>query len=335
MESKKLLFFFFRSTLQKGVVGEPLELSLLQVEEAYRDLAVTDKPMIAWMSIQEKTLVQTRLGLAQRGSLLSYQQPLLSSKTINVHPDAPPYPLLPLEEHRLAPTACVHVCTEEEQFHLRSLKVTFPIARNIETSTREQAEDQQWHQLRHVRVTSSRFREVCFVLDRNAEGLAERMLKGTRQTADMKRGREMEFIAATEYCKLRNISYTPVGLVIHPDAPWLGSSPDGLVYDPTTQPPFGLVEFKSPNVKNYVDCSYLKMKDGSLVLPESHMYYWQVQGQLLLTGLQWCDFVVFAQEDMLVQRIHVDPTTTATIRKKADWFYYYVYMPKYLAFKKR
>lgn len=138
------------------------------------------------------------------------------------------------------------------------------------------------------------------------QSLAERILKGTRQTAEMRRGTDMEFAVAMEYCRMKNVSYTSCGLVIHPDAPWLGASSDGFIFDPTAQPPFGLVEIKCPNVKNYVDCKYLKMQHGTLAVHESHSYYWQVQGQLLLTGLQWCDFVVFAQEDMLVQRIHVD-----------------------------
>ena len=28
--------------------------------------------------------------------------------------------------------------------------------------------------------------------------------------------------------------------------PWLGASPNGLVHDPTSDPPVGLVEFKNP-----------------------------------------------------------------------------------------
>lgn len=105
----------------------------------------------------------------------------------------------------------------------------------------------------------------------------------------------MEFEAAVEYCKMRNVSYTPCGLVIYPDAPWLGASPDGLVYDPSTQPPFGLVEIKCPNVKSYMDCKYLQMQHGTSALCESHSYFWQIQGQLLITGLQWCDFLICAQ----------------------------------------
>ncbi|KAJ8367437.1 hypothetical protein AAFF_G00317850 [Aldrovandia affinis] len=236
-----------------------------QIEDAYKDFDVTEKPLIASMGISdEKTLVQTALGLAQKGSVLSYQQPILPTKSVSMHQDAPPYLPLPLGEYRLAPTVCVHVCTEEEQFHLKSLTVTLDMARKIEVSTREQAADQEWHQLRRPRITSSRFREVCLVRgEHNAESLAERILKGTRQTAEMRRGTDMEFAATKEYCRMKNVSYTSCGLVIHPDAPWLGASPDGLIFDPTAQPPFGLIGIKCPNVKNYVDCKYLKMQHGS------------------------------------------------------------------------
>lgn len=136
--------------------------------------------------------------------------------------------------------------------------VTLDMAYKIEAATREQAADQEWHQLCRPRITSSHFREVCFVRgESSAESLAERILKGTRQTAEMRRGADMEFEAAMEYCRMKDVDHTPCGLVIHHDAPWLGASPDGLIFDPAAQPTFGLVEIKCPNVKNYVDCKYL------------------------------------------------------------------------------
>lgn len=57
----------------------------------------------------------------------------------------------------------------------------------------------------------------------------------------------MEFQAAKEYAQYNNVNYSPCGLVVHPQAPWLGASPDGLVYDPNATPAYGLVEIKCPN----------------------------------------------------------------------------------------
>ncbi|KAK7921811.1 hypothetical protein WMY93_008713 [Mugilogobius chulae] len=142
----------------------------------------------------------------------------------------------------------------------------------------------------------------------------------------MKRGLAQEPVAILEYCRVKNTNYWPCGFVIHPDAPWLGSSPDGVVFDPMERPPFGLVEVKCPSAKSYVDCSYLKMQNGALKLKASHAYYWQIQGQLLITGMEWCDFVVFAEEDILVQRVYKDPDVCQTIREKADHFFFYTYL---------
>lgn len=160
-----------------------------------------------------------------------------------------------------------------------------------------------------------------------AQNLADRMRKGVIQTAAMKRGLALEPVAVEEYSRAKNVSYWPCGFVIHPDAPWLGSSPDGIVFDPTEKPPFGLVEIKCPNVKSYVDCKYLKANGDIMSLKRQHAYFWQVQGQLLLTGMDWCDFVVFAEEDMVIQRVYRDKEVAEVIREKGDYFFFHYYMP--------
>ena len=60
-------------------------------------------------------------------------------------------------------------------------------------------------------------------------------------------------------------------------------------------------------------------------------YYWQVQGQLLVTGMSWCDFVVSAQDDVFIQRIQRDEGMMLTMKRGIDMFFFHVYMDKYLA----
>ncbi|KAI4884811.1 hypothetical protein NFI96_026067, partial [Prochilodus magdalenae] len=91
-----------RSTLYKGLVGDPLDLSLLQIGDTYQDFDIKEKPQL-WASVM-KTLVETAFGMAQKGSVLSYQLPILPTKSVKMHQDAPPYPPLPPEEYRLHPT---------------------------------------------------------------------------------------------------------------------------------------------------------------------------------------------------------------------------------------
>lgn len=135
------------------------------------------------------------------------------------------------------PSDCAFVGSEDEYLHLKSLSVTLNMAHKIEEATREQSSCSEWRMLRRPRVTASRFREVCHVkVHTTAESLAERIIKGTKQTADMRRGVETEPTVAAEYSRLINVNYSPCGLVIHPSAPWLAASPDGVVFDPNEYP---------------------------------------------------------------------------------------------------
>ena len=322
--------FFLRSKRYKAVLGDLPDPDVLKVAEAYKDFTADIAPLITTMAITEDVpLVQSAFGPVQEGSPISYQHPVPISRVIVCHPDSPPPPPLPLEGYRLDPSTCNFVCTHEQHLQLMSLAITLDMARKIEMATRDQSNSVEWHQVRKPRLTSSRFREVCHVRgDGSSQNLAERIWKGGVQTALMKRGLALEPVAIQEYTRTKNVNYWPCGFVIHPDAPWLGSSPDGLVFDPTESPPFGLIEIKCPNSRSYVDCKYLKMQSGTLKLKPSHSYYWQVQGQLLLTGMQWCDFIVRAKGDILVQRIYRDAAVAGVIREKGDYFFFHFYLGK-------
>lgn len=147
----------------------------------------------------------------------------------------------------------------------------------------------------------------------------------------MKRGLELEPTAVEEYCQQQEVNHYPCGFLVHLDAPWMGSSPDGLIYDPEAQPVFGLLDMKCPNVRSYVDCPYIKLQDGTPGLKLTHAYYWQIQGQLLISDLEWCDFVVYSQEDLFIQRFQRDNAVIKEIGEKADYFFFYVYLWKFLS----
>ena len=94
------------------------------------------------------------------------------------------------------------------------------------------------------------------------------------QTPAMKRGVELELHAATIYANVAKngrVNVFPSGLIIHPKCPWLGCSPDWKVYDLERQ----------ETTKNDIN-------------------YYQVQCQLGLTGLDWCDFFSYMNDDMFV-----------------------------------
>ncbi len=151
-------------------------------------------------------LVQSAFGAVQAGSVLSFQhKPPAMREVINI-PSAPASPSLPIHSYRLEPPSCAYVLSEQEHLHLKSLEVSFNMAHRIEAATQGQSLCQEWHRLRKMIVTSTRFHEVCHVRGHtSAENLAERILRGTGQTTDMRRGIDMEPLAVKEYCTLKNV----------------------------------------------------------------------------------------------------------------------------------
>ena len=129
------------------------------------------------------------------------------------------------------------------------------------------------------------------------EGLVSQLKKKTVQTAAMKYGLEHESEAAQSYVNTRFVNVHQTGFVINPGCPFLGASPDFLIYDPTCNEVFGLLEIKCPQCESYRDAKYLKIVNGQLKLKKTHEYYFQVMGQRAITGLKWCDFIVFCKND--------------------------------------
>ena len=44
-------------------------------------------------------------------------------------------------------------------------------------------------------------------------------------------------------------------------------------------------------------------EDGLLHLPTNHPYYVQVQGEMAILNVEWCDFVVYSKGTVIVDRI--------------------------------
>jgi hypothetical protein len=108
--------------------------------------------------------------------------------------------------------------------------------------------------------------------------LAGEILSGTSeetyQNVAMLRGIELEAEARNLYKMINDVEVEEVGFCL---SDGYGCSPDGLVGKD------GLIEIKCPIMSTHVE--YLL--DGTL--PSD--YFQQTQGQLLVTGRKWCDFV--------------------------------------------
>jgi putative phage-type endonuclease len=127
------------------------------------------------------------------------------------------------------------------------------------------------------------------------------------QNENMKRGIAMEDEARKLYELMTNNTVEKVG-VCYPDKKKLfGASPDGLVGDD------GLLEIKCPTAPVHVE--YLL--EGNL--PTT--YIQQTQGQLLVTGRKWVDFMsYYPGVKPLIIRVFPDVTFIKKLRVELELF---------------
>ncbi|XP_073694043.1 uncharacterized protein [Garra rufa] len=259
------------------------------------------------------------------GSLLSYQCPPEISRDIIKHPGAPGFPQLPLEGYNFKFNFQFEP-NYKQQCHSESLKVSREMSAAIEEETRLQSECQLWTQVRKPRLTADLVKYAMFVESLLQNSLAARILRGTPQTATMKRGLDLEPDILRQYSEFCDVSVTQCGVIIHPDAPHLAASPDAKVFNPRETPPFGLAEVKSCDVEDVAQVKHLITVRGQACLKKNHKYYYQVQGQLALSGLQWCDFITDTHTDFTVERVFRDEEIINSMRQKLDYFYHNIYM---------
>jgi putative phage-type endonuclease len=93
----------------------------------------------------------------------------------------------------------------------------------------------------------------------------------------MQWGTEWEDAAKLAYMLKTGNTVTDTGFLEHPAMP-AGASPDGLVGDD------GLIEIKCPLSANHIETLHGGM-------PKKHIP--QIQGQMFITGRQWCDFISY------------------------------------------
>lgn len=300
---------------------------MASLAEAVKDFPDDEKPLITKMGFSaDVELVDCAFGKVPKGSPLSYQCPLPSSKDYESIDDAPPRPMLPLSNHMLEPMLALPTLSSKEQEHLNIMQITWEEAHNLEQSTRKCREPLE--KLRKLRLTSH-FREICRIKPgrSNAKQVIVKIRKGRHRGKMSTTDEEMKSEALREYCRTLCVNWYPCGMIVHPNCPWLGALPDGLVYDPNENSNFGLVQIKCVNFQSFIDCSFLGCQDSVLQLKKTHSYYWHIQAEMMIAGVSWCDLVVVSREDLLVQRIYRDKALINILKSKLGDFFFYHYLP--------
>lgn len=118
-----------------------------------------------------------------------------------------------------------------------------------------------------------------------------------------------------------NLEISECGLFVPIDRPYLGATPDRLLFKKA------VVEVKclytNRNMEIDEKTSPFLERDASncLRLKKKHPYYYQMQGQLYVTGRNVCEFVIYTFVDISVISVKRDDDFIINILQKLDHFY--------------
>ena len=316
-----------RSKLDAGRLGDPVSSSLHEARGITKRTITEDDVDNLWESLPSdcpmKPLLPTvfknvhhRYGVAPLGSVLSYQQKV-PGLTINSRAQRPAvqphlFPDLPMASVR-GP----YPGTPPWPMHLLD-------AQAFERRTTEQSSSREWLDAHSYTLTAANFYKIahCKTGAANLLGtLFER--KDLSRIPAIQHGKAHEEVAATRYVELKSSQSKPVdirscGLVVDTSFRYIGASPDRMVFDKSARPRYGLLEIKCPHTPFMKSMSIeeavatdknfcLERIQGQIHLKKAHSYYYQVQGQLAVSRLKWCDFFVWVgPQNFFLERIYAD-----------------------------
>lgn len=239
--------------------------------------------------------------------------------------------------------------------YMSTMKLSPDEVKDIEIATRGQADSKLWLALHNGRITSSRFGEI---LHRRASTNPRRLVKDIMGYGEKMKhlppqirwGKDNEFTARICYIESRHkngetMVFEPTGLHLLPEKSYLGASSDGkLLCTSVDTCCYGCLEIKCPYsidgtvtialtpneiAENFGKNFFMqKGDDGLLHLPKSHSYYAQVQGEMAIMDVEWCDFVVYSNGEVTVDRIVADFDYWTELNEVLDNFYIQYVVPE-------
>ena len=224
--------------------------------------------------------------------------------------------------------------------------------------TMDQADSDQWHHQRRFRITASTVKSAVNLGENLSENASlhphrtyiEKKLWGTANnftSPDMVYGIQNEKKALKDYGEAMNVAVGLSGLWINEKYSHLAASPDGLIFNDGKVE--GIVEVKCLKIlrlhtindilndvagencmKAELSRQCFRVSDDKLILKKSHMYYFQIQLQLLITGTEYCDFVLYCDKGPpSIERILPDLELQQRIVVSTRLFWEKVFIPEY------
>ena len=291
---------------------------------------------------QEVEMLSQKLAATGKNIALRHLLPV-QIPAVPAPQDLPPAPPLSRDKavtslsNQQQPLHCSSISEACTTF-LTSLKYSPGEVAAVECATRQQRLCRRWQEERQYRLTASRFGAVV-KRQRNHDTLAKQLLYSSVHSSGVSAlmwGQQHEDDALEAYKRTlpSHLSLHGVGFFVS-SCGFLGASPDGVVKDNSDS--VRLVEVKCPykarerNIEEMLDDPSFccERENGQIRLKRKHDYYFQVQGQMSITGIHQCDFVVWTPLDLFITRIEYDPLFWSTqCYQKLKSFYFNFVLPE-------
>ena len=203
------------------------------------------------------------------------------------------------------------------------IELSEEMACNVEEATRAQSDSRLWFQYRAGRVTASRMKQVCRTsLATPSQYLVKEICYPESfcfATSATCWGRDHEKVVCERYAEImaekhEQFSVVNSGLVLNPQWPHLGASPDGIITCVCCGR--GVLEIKCPyshrnsKVEDVATDTHSCLKksdtDHCLHLDHDHAYYFQVQAQIFVCQVEYADFCVCTFPSGSAPQMHIE-----------------------------
>ncbi|XP_074114471.1 uncharacterized protein LOC141537395 [Cotesia typhae] len=213
-------------------------------------------------------------------------------------------------------------------------------ALSISIGTIDQSEKSEWFEERKLRITASNGHKVKGNRFDIEKIIDEFLNPSKHETSAMSYGKKTEEIALKEYKKLLqpNWEVVRVGLIVNIPQPWMSCSPDSiLIYGPNIWQK-KLIEVKCPySCRNQpifneesleIHVQYLKFDENGLHLSTTHSIYTQIQLQMYVTNIAFCDLFIYSPMGSVLITVGRDEAFLNKVIPALQKFYFQHYLQR-------
>ena len=214
----------------------------------------------------------------------------------------------------------------------------------IEKRTKLQSKSEYWHWYRKSVITGTICKRVLGQATRNENNI--KLNKSIAKTFQRNFSNEaMDYGVRMEEKALKMFSQQfhknhingkidNMGLILSKSLPFVGASLDGYATCDCCNP--SVIEIKSPfrlRETGLAAASALEYLDENSKLRTSHSYYHQINLYMGITQCESTFFIIYAKDDIMVQKINFDPTFFQEQLSKIKMYYLTHYLPSILGRK--